>query len=118
MGNESRTVGQVASLVRSKNAGPFWLTIDVFCDTDATYDAIARIGTITPASVAALYRVPVDEVRIFRIPELRVVKVSFPRPVPQGSPFDRDMHAGQQHVPMLALPLAAAASSPQLAAAD
>jgi hypothetical protein len=52
------------------------------------------------------------------MPELRVVKVSFPRPVTQGSPFDRDMHAGQQHVPMLGLALGAEASTPQLAIAE
>jgi hypothetical protein len=116
MGNEQPTVGDVAALVRSKNAGPFWLTIDIFCDTDAAYDSIACTDSITPESIAALYRVPVGGVKIFRIPELRVVKISFPRPVTQGSAFDRDMHAGQQHVPMLGLPLAAA--SPRLAIAD
>jgi Domain of unknown function (DUF4387) len=38
--------------------------------------------------------------QIFRIPDLHVVKVSFPRPVVQGSLHDRDMHAGQHHVPL------------------
>ena len=33
-------------------------------------------------------------------PDLHVVKVSFPRPVVQGSLHDRDMHAGQHHVPL------------------
>jgi hypothetical protein len=39
-------------------------------------------------------------VQIFRLPDLRVVKVSFPRPIAQGSLHDRDMHAGQHHVPL------------------
>jgi hypothetical protein len=38
--------------------------------------------------------------RIFRIPSLNVVKISFPRPVSQDSLRDRDMHAGQHHVPL------------------
>jgi hypothetical protein len=42
-------------------------------------------------------------VRIFRLPSLRTVKISFPRPVPQGSFTDRDMHADQQHIPLAAL---------------
>ncbi|WP_171055531.1 MULTISPECIES: DUF4387 family protein [unclassified Nonomuraea] len=31
------------------------------------------------------------------------MKISFPRPVPQGSLRDRDIHAGQHHVPFAAL---------------
>jgi hypothetical protein len=41
--------------------------------------------------------------QIFRIPELHVIKVSMPRPVAQGSLRDRDVHAGQHHVPLAAL---------------
>ena len=33
----SRTLGEVATIVRSKNAGPFWVTIDVFVGSDADY---------------------------------------------------------------------------------
>jgi hypothetical protein len=96
-------LADVARLVRSKNAGPFWITIDVFFATDTDYAAYHE--SITAGAVAAAYRVDEPTVNIFAIPDLRVVKVSFPRPVPQGSAFDRDMHAGQQHVPMLSIPL-------------
>jgi hypothetical protein len=50
---------------------------------------------------------------MFRIPSLNVVKISFPRPVSQGSLRDRDMHAGQHHVPlaMLRVPSVAGAES-------
>jgi hypothetical protein len=33
------------------------------------------------------------------------VKISFPRPTTQGGVEDRDMHAGQQHVPLAELAL-------------
>jgi hypothetical protein len=100
-----RTIGDVADLVRSKNAGPFWLTLDIFCNSDDDYDSIAHPGVITADRIAGLYRVAPDTVRIFRLPALRVIKVSFPRPTVQGGIHDRDMHAGQQHVPLLGLPL-------------
>jgi hypothetical protein len=96
----AHTVGELATLVRSKNAGPFWLTLDIFCDTDAAYYRVAAPEVITPERVADLYDTDPESVRIFRIPELRVVKVSFPRPTVQGAIADRDMHAGQQHVPL------------------
>ena len=55
---------------------------------------------ITPELISELYHVAPASLQIFRIPDLRVVKVSFPRPVAQGSLHDRDMHAGQHHVPL------------------
>jgi hypothetical protein len=102
---DRRTIGDVADLVRSKNAGPFWLTLDIFCNTDEDYQCIADAGVITAERIAGLYRVASESVRIFRLPALRVVKISFPRPTVQGGVLDRDMHAGQQHVPLQRLSL-------------
>ena len=97
------TIGELASLVRSKNAGPFWQTLDVFCDSDEDYEVVAAGGMLTAEAIAGLYRVDANTVRIFRMPQLRVVKISFPRPTTQGGIHDRDVHAGQQHVPLLSL---------------
>jgi Domain of unknown function (DUF4387) len=100
-----RTVGDVAELVRSKNAGPFWQTLDVFLPDDETYRLVAGSPSIDEDVIARLYRVAREDVRIFRLPSIRVVKISFPRPTPQGGVEDRDMHAGQQHVPLAELAL-------------
>lgn len=100
-----RTIGEVAELVRSKNAGPFWQTLDVFLPDDETYRLVAESPSIDEDVIARLYRVASDEVRIFRLPSIRVVKMSFPRPTSQGGVDDRDMHAGQQHVPLAELEL-------------
>lgn len=101
----SPTIGEVAHLVRSKNAGPFWQTLDVFLDDDAAYRSVADAPALDPRVVADLYRVDPETVRIFRLPSIRVVKVSFPRRATQGGITDRDMHAGQQHVPLARLRL-------------
>jgi hypothetical protein len=101
----SPTIGEVAHLVRSKNAGPFWQTLDVFLDDDEAYRAVAEAPALDPTTIGRLYRVDPDSVRIFRLPAIRVVKVSFPRRATQGGVADRDMHAGQQHVPLARLRL-------------
>jgi Domain of unknown function (DUF4387) len=100
-----RTVGQVAELVRSKNAGPFWQTLDIFLPDDDAYRIVADSPAIDEHVIGRLYGVPADEVSIFRLPSIRVVKISFPRPATQGGIDDRDMHAGQQHVPLAKLVL-------------
>ena len=96
----SRTIGDVAELVRSKNAGPFWQTLDVFLPDDDTYRLVAESPAVNEATISALYGALVDSITIYRLPTIRVVKVSFPRPTSQGGIRDRDMHAGQQHVPL------------------
>ncbi|MEY9934081.1 hypothetical protein ABH926_008745 [Catenulispora sp. GP43] len=98
-----KTLGDIALEVRSKNAGPFWMTLEAFMADDAGYRAADAV--ISEDAVAELYRVAPSTIRIFRLPELRVVKVSFPRPLVQGSLHDRDMHAGQHHVPLAGLPV-------------
>ncbi len=100
------TVADLALEVRSKNAGPFWVTLEVFLRDAAGYAIVADPEFLNPRVVAGLYAIDPDTVRFFRIPELNVVKISFPRPVAQGGLRDRDIHAGQHHVPLalLALP--------------
>ncbi len=100
-----QALGTVAELIRSKNAGPFWITLDVFLASDADYRRVSAPGVLDEATIARLYQVPAGQIRIFRLPGLRAIKISFPRPAPQGSFTDRDMHAGQQHIPLAALQL-------------
>jgi hypothetical protein len=97
------SLGDVATLVRSKNAGPFWLTLDVFLPDEETFHLVSSSLVTDPVTIGELYRVDPDEVRVFVLAELRAIKISFPRPVVQGSLLDRDMHAGQQYVPLLTI---------------
>ena len=83
-------LGTMVEKVRSKNAGPFWVTLDVFCGSHDRFQHIAsELGT---SRVAALFRADPSAVRRFEIPDLAVVKFSLPRPVIQGHREDRDMH--------------------------
>lgn len=76
--------------VRSKNAGPFWLTIDIFCGTDEAYELVVR--KLSTAQVAKVFDTSAQNLKRFDIADLNVVKFSLPRPEIQGSIRDRDMH--------------------------
>ena len=89
--------------IRSKNAGPFWTTFETFMRDETGYAIAADEELINESVVARLYGVEQGAVQIFRIPELNVVKISFPRRVAQGGLRDRDVHCGQQHVPLAEL---------------
>ena len=99
------TLGELAGQVRAKNAGPFWLTLDVFFRNAQDYEFVTGSGILSPQLIGRLYRVDPASVKYFELPALHVVKISFPRPVTAGSFEDRDLHGGQQHVPLAALPL-------------
>ncbi|WP_328615410.1 DUF4387 domain-containing protein [Amycolatopsis sp. NBC_00355] len=99
------TLQDLAIEVRSKNAGPFWVTMELFLRDAAGYHTAADERFLNENVIAELYGVPAGGVQIFRIPALNVVKISFPRPIPQGSLRDRDIHAGQHHVPLALLEL-------------
>src|SRR5271163_62491 len=86
------TLGEVCRYVRSKNAGPFWVTVDLFFDGPDAYRRYRQDPAIGAASVAAIYGVDVQQVRRFEVDDLYVVKLSFPRTAPQGGVTERDMH--------------------------
>ena len=92
------TIGETAYYVRSKNAGPFWVTVDIFCGEKKVFDKLCASPSITPAKIAEVYGVKEEEVKLFFIENLNVIKVSYPRVQPQGQKYERDMHAGQQYV--------------------
>ena len=83
-------LGDVAAKVRSKNAGPFWLTIDVFCGSADAFERIAR--ALDAGRIADTLQIEPQTIRRFDIADLDVVKISFPRPTVQGAIDDRDLH--------------------------
>jgi Domain of unknown function (DUF4387) len=107
MPSAATTLGELAQRIRTKNAGPFWITIDVFFHDHTDYSRVIDAAVLTAPAVAALYHVDANTVQLFHLPAINVIKASFPRPTTQGSFADRDIHAGQQHVPLLTLPVPA-----------
>jgi hypothetical protein len=94
-------VSEVCRQVRSKNAGPFWITLDLFFRDRESFDRHVDAPPLQPAAIASLFDVDATLVKRFVIPDLLVLKVSYPRRQPQGGALERDMHGGQQYVRVL-----------------
>ena len=91
----------IAKVIRSKNAGPFEITLDIVFKTREDYDAVEESGVITKELVSALYNVPTQAIITFGFFDLGyAVKFTLPRPRAQGGIGETDMHAAQQHVPL------------------
>ena len=67
-------LGETASYVRSKNAGPFWVTVDIFCGSEAAYEQVARSPNLNARRLAQLLGVRPEGMKLFRLPALRVVR--------------------------------------------
>ena len=92
-------LGDIAQKVRSKNAGPFWLTLDIFCGTPDVFDVVCqRLHTV---KVAEVLGADSQTLKRFDISQLCVIKISLPRPHIQGHIHDRDMH-GASYAALLA----------------
>jgi hypothetical protein len=91
--------------VRSKNAGPFWVTVDLFFDSAESFARYHDHPAIGREAIAALYAVDPAHVKRFSVESLSVVKLSYPRLAPQGGVLERDMHGGQQFVRLLEVEL-------------
>ena len=97
---------QIARVIRSKNAGPFCLTLDVLFGDEASYRRVVAAEVITREQMAALYRQPVENVQVYHHAKALAMKVSIVRPVPAGSVKDRDLYGAQQHVLLYPLEIA------------
>jgi hypothetical protein len=94
-------LGDLASLIRSKNAGPFELTFDIMFNDLASFERVKASGALSAERVAAIYRLPVEDVRFFVVPPALAFRASIPRPCFQGDLLDSDSHGGQQYAPLM-----------------
>ena len=97
---------EIAKVIRSKNAGPFCLTLDVLFADKQSYGRVVAAEAITRETMAALYRQPIENVQVYHHPTALAMKVSMIRPVPAGSVMDTDLYGAQQHVLLYPLEIA------------
>ncbi len=94
----------VARVLRSKNAGPSTLTLDLMFAQRADFDRACAAPALTAQGVAPLYGVDAARVRVIHFPEALAIKISLPRAI-AGSPGDSDVYGAQQHGPLLEIVL-------------
>jgi hypothetical protein len=97
-----KTLRELAKIVRSKNSGPFEITLDVVFDDEAIYRTVKASGVLTPDRIAALYRLTTAQVLNceFFDPAF-AFKATIARTVSSGSPAETDTYGGQQAAPLL-----------------
>ena len=96
------TLKDVANVIRSKNAGPFELTLDVLLKDKEVFEKLQQADIINKETIAQLYRIPVEDVlSIVYFPNARAIKATIVRPLPSGAMGERDVYGAQQHAPLV-----------------
>ena len=91
----------LATVIRSKNSGPFQITLDVLFGDAEIYRKIKESGAITGERIAALYKM--EESRIQQIVFFDTAlgfKITYDRSVSSGTCGERDVYGAQQHAPL------------------
>ncbi len=91
----------VAKVIRSKNAGPFELTLDVILKDEEIYEKIKEAQIFTPEMIAGMYHTPIDDILgIIYFDPAHAVKITLRRRIPSGSFGETDIYGAQQHAPL------------------
>lgn len=90
----------IAFVCRSKNAGPFQVTIDLMFSDLESYRKVLHSKVFTPEIIGKLYDITPAQIAIKTFESIRTIKVVLPRRHGSGSPQDTDVYGSQQHFPL------------------
>jgi len=94
----------LAGVIRSKNSGPYELTLDIIFNDYDGYERVKRGGFINRELICDLYGVTPDEViGIVEFEPAKAIKATIKRPLCSGDLGETDVYGAQQHAPLLGL---------------
>lgn len=94
---------EAARVIRSKNSGPFELTLDILFTDRVRYELFKSRALIDAKLIARLYGVSEETVSVVWFEPANAVKATLRRRIPSGNPGDTDIYGAQQHGPLLDL---------------
>lgn len=94
------TLEDLCTIMRSKNAGPFQLSVDFLFSNKENYEKVKKSRVLTKKLVADLYHLKPEIVQIYEFDPANAIKITIPRTYSSGEPNDYDVYGAQQHVPL------------------
>jgi hypothetical protein len=93
-----KALAEYTKILRSKNAGPLYITFDLIFPDAETMAYVEK--RLTKDAVAAVYGISLEKVDIISYPVVNSIKITFPRKHISGSLMDDDIYGCQQHMPL------------------
>ncbi len=95
---------EAAEVIRSKNSGPYELTLDLIFREGDLFQRVCQQKVFTPDLIASLYGInPQEVVDIIEFFPAKAIKINIRRPIPSGNFGETDVYGAQQHAPLLGL---------------
>ena len=90
-----------AKVIRSKNSGPFEITLDVLFDDPSIYKKIKDSNIINKTTISGLYHIEEDMITHIVFYDTALgFKITFARKISSGTCYDTDVYGAQQHAPL------------------
>ena len=88
----------VAKILRSKNAGPLYITFDIMFDSREKMLFVKE--NLSRRAVAEAYNVSEESVDVIYYEIVNSIKITMPREHISGSVLDNDIYGCQMHMPL------------------
>ncbi len=97
-------LSDLATVIRSKNAGPFELTFDVLFANHDDFEHVVRSKVLSAEAFAGLFGISVsDVIAVVEFEPALAIKVTIKRMRSSGAFGETDVYGAQQHAPLLSL---------------
>jgi hypothetical protein len=94
----------LAKVLRSKNSGPFEITLDILFDDEAKYERVVQSNKISQEEIAKLYQISTSDIsNIVFFNKALGIKITYNRPISSGTCGERDVYGAQQHAPLFGI---------------
>ena len=92
----------IAEVIRSKNSGPYELTLDIIFKDWETFGNVCASKAVNHVLISRLYNVSEDKIiNIVEFKPAKAIKITIVRPIASGDLGETDVYGAQQHGPLL-----------------
>ena len=95
---------ELAEVIRSKNSGPYELTMDIIFKDFVSYEKVKQNRVINKELISRLYQIPEEDISsIIEFDPAKAIKITIKRPIVAGAVGESDVYGAQQHAPLLTI---------------
>ena len=84
-----KNITELTNIIRSKNSGPYELTLDMMFKSREIYEKVVALGAINEDLICSLYKITPDKIiNIIPFDPANAIKVTIARPICSGDIWD------------------------------
>ncbi len=94
----------ITNIIRSKNSGPYELTMDIMFKSREEFEDICKRKIINEELISKLYKIRKEDIiNIIEFKPANAIKITIKRPIASGDLGETDVYGAQQHAPLLSI---------------